>query len=177
MQRGEGEGRCRRAPAFWLVLLAGLAGCASAPVLRDGLYRDPVRGWRIASPGEGWRRIALDGAVLAFRGPDGSTLALAERCHIPMAEPSVLARHLWIGSGVRLREAAPDAVAGRSAWAQTLEAPDGTEVRTVTMATRDCVFDWALSGTQLDARTVEAFERWVQSFTLGPAAGPREDRP
>ena len=127
--RGARPGRARpRAMRLAAVLLLGhsVSGCATGLPLEAGRFRHPALGFSIDHPGETWRGVSVDGAALAFRGPEGASLSLLSRCTRADATPKVLAQRLLIGLQKReLIERGPIVVGGLAGWFQRLRARDG----------------------------------------------------
>jgi hypothetical protein len=171
-----GLGRAAAVSAL-AVALHGPA-CASPAVVEEGAgFAHPARGWRIDAPGPAWARASVDGAELAFRGPEGAWMSLASRCGIVRTEPRVLVRHLAIGlperSLVREGELRVD---GRRGWSQTWRTRAGgteREVEALSVVAGDCVYDFVRVAPPGAAGAAQAFERWCGSFRL-PAPAPAE---
>ena len=153
------------------------AGCAGPLVQEEaGGWRHRKQGWTIARPdGDGppWRRIEVDGALLAFERPDHELIALQSRCGRPVASPDVMARHLLIGIKSReLVSSRPVQIDGRSGFLQTFRVGGGpvdVRVQTVTLVLDGCTLDWILAGAADDASSEAAFDAWWQSFRLDGA--------
>lgn len=148
------------------VLAAGLA-CATPWSLEGGRWRHRERGYSIEAPGAGWQPVEVSGADLAFQRPEGAMLTLATRCHTPLAEPRILARHLVIGLHGPIRRASRAVrVDGHAGWLERwdVQGPGGArQLETVTAVVAGCVVDFVLlesvpPGSQAD------FERWWGSF-------------
>jgi hypothetical protein len=183
---GPGE----RAPARIASLVAGAlaAACASGPVVASGEgWRHRELGYSVDAPAPGagpWRRIRVEGADLAFRGPHGETLSLLSRCTETKASPRIEARHLVIGlDGARPLASGPISLGGAPGWAQSFELrDDGVLVRlhSVTLVQAGCTFDWIFSarapgsGGALDeagfAADLRSFDSWWRSFRWTPPA-------
>lgn len=128
---------------------------------------------------EGWHRISVEDADLAFQRGRGSrqvTMVIASRCGVAAAPLPVLARHLLIGIGRReWIDSGPAVVAGGEAWIQWVETRgEGPSVRIKTVTTRldGCLVDWVLAGTGGFERALPDFDRWWASFER-PARGGR----
>ena len=150
------------------------AGCAGPLVEEAGGWRHREQGWTIARPdGDGapWRRIEVDGALLAFERPDREFLALQSRCGRPVASPDVMARHLLIG--IRDREivwSRPVEIDGHGGFEQRFRVGGGpvdVRVQTVTLVLDGCTLDWILAGAADDGSSEAAFDAWWQSFRRG----------
>jgi hypothetical protein len=164
--------RPRRVGVLALVGVLG-AGCAGPLVQEAGGWRHRKQGWTIARPdGDGppWRRLEIDGALLAFERPDHEFIALQSRCGRPVASPDVMARHLLIG--IRDRElvgSRPVEIDGHGGFQQAFRVRGGpvdVRVETVTLVLEGCTLDWILAGAADDASSEAAFEAWWQSFRL-----------
>jgi hypothetical protein len=166
-----------------LVLL--LAACAGDLVAMKTGFRNPRLGYTIARPSEEageWRRVDLEGADLAFRGPGGATMSLLARCgQARPVNPAILARNLLIGVGDReIERAAPVAHAGHPGWEQVVRVRgDGTPLtlKTVTVATQRCVFDWVLTAGSDFAALEPVFDQWWASFRAEPGPAAEEAPP
>ena len=169
----------RGAGRAWLGLLAGLIGmaCGGSISLVDGTYRDRRHDFTIAAPagpGPAWERVSVDDAALSFRREQSGrrdSLAMLARCGRAVADAQLMARSLVIGLNEReLLAAGPRLVAGRSGWTQSFETSrDGVTVfvKTVTLVTGDCSFDWVLVAAGSRQRAETAFDAWWGSFGLG----------
>jgi hypothetical protein len=142
--------------------------CASTLRLEDGRWRHGALGYSIDALAPGWVPLELDGVDLAFRGPSGATRSLSTRCHTPLAEPPVLARHLVIGLPDRSRlEARAVLVDGRPGWLQRYEVTVDASTRQLTSVTtvvRECVIDFVLVEPRAAPGSAQEFERWWGSF-------------
>ena len=173
--------RRKRVGVLALVGVLG-AGCAGPLVEEAGGWRHPKQGWAIGRPpdgsGEPWRRVELEGALLAFEHPDRALMTMQSRCGRPVATPDVMARHLLIGIRPRdLLESRPIEVDGRSGWQQTFAVHrDAGDVRieTITLVAGGCTLDWILAGAEAGSPAEADFAAWWQSFRLDAAryAGP-----
>ncbi len=161
-------------PARWLLpwLVWGCATAAWVPS-QDG-FRNPELGYRVARPDPGaggapaWQQVELPGAEIGFRR-GGASMAFQRRCQLPIAPPSILARHLVIGSESReFVKAGPVELALRSGWAQVYlvqtEAGERLRLETVTLLEAGCALDWLLVSRPDDAAAAQSFERWWHSF-------------
>jgi hypothetical protein len=169
--------RLRRG-GFAALLLCALHGpaCAASVVTQEGRYVHPRRGYRIDAPPGEWSRVDVQGADLAFRGPDRAAMSLMSRCGRPVTELPFLGRHLLIGLSERklLYEGEVE-LGGRRAWTQRYEASlEGARVQLkfVTLVHERCVYDWALVSPR-DLEAVESsFDAWWASFHLAEATPP-----
>lgn len=142
--------------------------CASPLRLEEGRWRHGALGYEIDAPAPGWVPLEVDGADLAFRGPDGATQSLSSRCHTPLAEPRILARHLVIGLPDRSRlEARAVLVDGRPGWLQRYEIRVDASRRRLTSVTtvvHECVIDFVLVEADAPGGAAAEFDRWWGSF-------------
>ena len=182
-----------------LVGLAGFCllvcvGCATSPAgfERDGSYRHPELGYRIALPlGEAaavdavdavdvWGLLSVEGADLAFRqlkpepGQQPALMALISECGRGSENLSIVARQLLIGLRDRaLRQAAPLALRGSPGWMQvfdiTLEGEDSAvRVKTISIRHAGCTFDWVLVAPGPFRLPEQQFDAWWSSFERPP---------
>jgi hypothetical protein len=146
--------------------------CTSTLRLEEGRWRHGALGYSIDAPAVGWVPIEVERADLAFLGPGGATRSLSSRCHLSLAEPKVLARHLVIGLPDRSRlEARAVSVDGRPGWLQRYEIRlDGSSRRltSVTTVVRECVIDFVLVEPAPAPEPPPEFERWWRSFHWNP---------
>ena len=93
----------------------------------------------------------------------GRSRQLSE-CGRPQADAGTLARQLLIGLDERFRVASgPVEVAGRPAWSQTFETREGGQrirVKSVTLTTGPCTFDWVLVAPGDFGEAEQEFDRW-----------------
>jgi hypothetical protein len=166
-------------------LAALLLGCATDLLViheegGEAVYRHRKLGYAITAPDRKeaghWVRRQVKGAALAFRERDpatGSTMSMLTRCGGPQASPMILARHLTIGLRDRdFRQSGPVAVDGIGGWVQIFdtrieEIP--VRVKTVTVHTLGCTFDWVLVSRDSFSRYEVAFDSWWASFRSGVA--------
>lgn len=170
--------------------VAAFSGCAGRTfrVDADGRFTHRDLGYSIDAPHFGddteWERIDLDRTDLAWRRGDGRSMSVASSCKSSRAKPAFLARRLLIGIPKDdLISAHPIALRGDPGWAQTVETGKGAEairIKTVTVVSRGCVFDWMLvagAGPRFD-QSLPIFDAWWTSFERAPearAAGPGPD--
>lgn len=171
--------------ALLLLLLLGvtLASCAgkflSSGSGSEARYRHRELGYEIAYPSvlsqPGWQAASLDESDLLVRHPDGSAWALASNCRATKAPVRVLAAELARATGGTARvEGGPIEHAGLAGWSQRLERIEKgrrLELKTVTLRSDRCTYDWILiapDATRL-AALEPPFDRWWQSFEPGPA--------
>lgn len=169
---------CSSSSAAWRWLGGGASGERGA----DGRWRERTGAYSIldlAAPHVSsgmaesaplaFRRVRVEGAELAYRGPSGSTLTLLRECGRADAPIALLARQLRIGAigeGDELLDSSKVAIAGEEGFAQLFRAFEGREsvlVRSVTLRSGGCTYDWVLVGAG-DAAVDAAFERWWRSF-------------
>lgn len=179
--------RPKRAAAVAALLALGilLQACSSKLArVGDGEsvgFRHRKIGYTIAVPEWGdvpaWERRKVKGTDLAFRDPrDGgrSVMSLLSRCRRTAASPQVLARHLTIGlSESELERSGPLALKGRPGWSQTfLTLREGVlvHVKTVTVVSLPCVFDWILVMPRPFGPIESVFDRWWTSFSFPPGS-------
>lgn len=193
-----GRRRVRRPGVAMLLLLTtavasgplALAGCAGRG-LRVGPsgrfhHDDPI--YSIEAPRFSgdveWRRVSVDGTDLAWRTGDGRSMSLSSSCRPTRARPALLARRLLIGvPRDDLVAAHPVALLGDPGWAQVVETGEGAEairIKTVTVVSVGCVFDWVLvasAGPRFD-ESLEAFDAWWASFERPhPDDAPAREEP
>ena len=153
------------------IALSSGVSCAGTPLAPSGgRWVHPSIGYAVDAPAvspQAWRAIRVDGADLAYRRSDGSTLTLMSDCARGDAPPALLARQLLIGTPERevVRSEAV-ALAGAPGWFlvfQTRE--EGTEVtvNALTLASDGCTFDW-LWVAPGRPEVAPWFERWWGSF-------------
>jgi len=160
-----------------IAFLSAGAFCATAPLRPSGgRWVHPKLGYSIDAPQvspEEWSASHVEGADLAFRKFDGSSLTLMSDCTRGPAKPFVLARQLMIGIKQReLIQSHPIALLGDPGWRlafRTIEAGREVTVRAVTLASGNCTFDWLWVALN---RPDEAawFDQWWASFERGPRA-------
>lgn len=172
------------------IAIAWVSGCATTGLKQgsDGRYRHRDLDYEIDAPGlppeAGWRMIKLDDTDLAWRTDDGRSMSLSSSCKRTRAKPALLARRLLIGVPKDAVIAAhPVALRGDAGWAQIVETGTGARavrIKTVTVVSRGCVFDWVLvagAGPRFDD-SVSAFDAWWTSFERtgeGPDSEPVAD--
>lgn len=175
MRSGRHDASPRRSTILFISALAALiVGCSSAGF--DGtIYRGKDFAFRVVTIPEGWQRIAVSNAALAFRDPDGGTIAADTRCHadggdVPLAS---LTQHLFIGFTDReILEQTVVPFDGREAMHTLLQAKlDGVPKKfdVWVMKKDDCVHDlYYLAEPAHFDRGAAAFERFVQGFATVP---------
>jgi hypothetical protein len=167
----------------FLVLGLVLQACSAklAPYGEQGTvgFRHRTIGYRIAMPDWGdlppWRRSEVEGADLVFSDPSNgerSSMSLLSECRPSKAHPGALARHLTIGiSDRQVESSGPVALAGDPGWSQTfVTRQDGVSVhvKTVTVVSLRCTFDWVLVMPGPFGGMELVFDRWWASFEFDP---------
>ena len=140
----------------WRALVTGmlfmggvLSGCAGKPI-RDGVYVDEAKGFRVRVPRNGWQVVDARGADLAFRDvPSEARVAVWARCPEPEAGPlTVLARHLFFGlrqvEWLRQGEILVDGVAGLETVVKGQFEGVPMQVRSVVIRRKGCLYDLLL---------------------------------
>jgi len=166
-----GPGTSSRLARRVLAGVLALLGCAGGDLAAvDGELRHRRHGYAFDAPGPPWKRVAVEGAVVAYRREGPATMSLQSRCGGPLADPATLARHLRIGlPPYTLRQAGPARVAGRSAWSQvfdTLENGRAVRVKTLTLVEGACILDWVLVTGGGFEEAEPDFDAWVASLRL-----------
>jgi hypothetical protein len=174
--------RARRARATWAgVALAvpALWGCAASPLQPvEGGFGDSKHGYRIGVPPKAeprWRRLEVEGSLLAFERPGPIRMTFSSRCGVPLTRPQLLARHLRIGIPAHVvRAEGPVGLGGLEGWQQVFDADaerGAVRVKTVTITGNGCAFDWVLIAREAsDFEPAERdFDAWWQTFALDPA--------
>ncbi len=166
-----------------LTTLCGVGGTACVS-LREvgGVYHHSEPGYRIGHPGgartagtaTGWKRIDVEGADLAFRevapvaGQRPALMLLMSECGRGADNLWLVARQLLIGLGDRaLVRAAPMAHRGLPGWTQvfdTLSEGVAVRVKTVSVRSDGCTFDWALVAPRPFRVAEQQFDAWWASF-------------
>jgi hypothetical protein len=163
----------RRGIRFGAALALLLSGCGSA--FEGGVYRGDGFAFRVPPPPEGWQRIQVSHAALAFRDADGGTIAVDTRCRedggdVPLAS---LTQHLFLGFTDReILEQTVVPFDGREAMHTLLSAKlDGVPKKfdVWVMKKDDCVHDlYYIAAPAHFERGAAAFERFVQGFATVP---------
>ena len=140
----------------------------------EGYFHRAV-GYRIPVPAAGgsdWRRVRIEDADLAYRGPGNALMALTSRCDDPKSGPEVLARQLLFGIRERrVLDAGRVELHGMEGWSQHISGlgeAGRIEARTLTFAGGGCVFDWMLVAPVSLAASSPVFDGWWRGFELGP---------
>jgi len=162
-----------------------LGGCAAkGPVARGAVFESPKLGYRIDRPGaalgtegladSGWRQISVEGADLAFQRSEGAgtvTMTLQSDCRESEAPAEIRARNLLIGVGPRkIYRSGPMALGRDQGWSQTFDIDaEGIplRVKTVTLVSGGCTFDWVLVSPGPLRDVEESFDSWWSSFERG----------
>lgn len=158
-----------------------LAGCASAG---GGLERFEHRklGYSIPYPERldpstdaVWKRLRVEHADLAYRGPGDAMIAISSRCDDSQTDPVLLGRQLLIGLRNRTRlQSERFEFAGGHAFSQVVKAREaGVPVRTktVTWVRGGCVIDWVLAAPDFLPGLEATFDLWWQGFDPGRISG------
>jgi hypothetical protein len=123
-----------------------------------------------------WQPISVDGTDVAyFDASLGARLSLSSSCRKTRARPAVLARRLALGTERSQRIASGPVTLGIvEGWSQTFEASeDGHTIRvkTVTLVSAGCVYDWVMVTRDAQAfeQSESAFDVWWHSFEAPPA--------
>ena len=168
-----------------IFFLAGsIAGCASMGDGR-GRYEHPEWGYSVpypnqvaASEGNAWRKVRVEDADLAFRGPNDAFMALSSHCDESEDDPAVLGSQLLVGLQNRTRVASERfEFAGGHVFSQIVEATQGdvaVRTKTITLVRGGCVVDWVLAA--LDSLpdlpdAIETFDSWWRGFDPGSMPG------
>ena len=172
------------ATAAGLLVLLQVPACAKDLVRRDGRFVHRELGFSIDEPGgsaeEGsdWRAISVEGSLLSFREPGGSTMSLVQKCGPLPEDLQLLARELLIGlEGREVVEEGGVTVDGAPGWAMAVRATDeGRAARlwTVTRLLGECSLDWILVVPGSGEAFTADFADWWDSFREAP---DREDPP
>lgn len=153
-----------------LFLAAGGAGCAAG--LSGDVYRGATFAFRIGPLGEGWQRIPVSQAALAYRdAPDGGTIVVNGRCGVDGEDVPLesLTLHLFIRFTDReILEQAVVPFDHREAMRTVIRAKlDGVPMKfAVWVLKKDgCVYDLAYmaSPTRFD-RGAPDFDRFARGF-------------
>jgi hypothetical protein len=159
------------AASIALAALGALGACGGASF--DGsTYRGPDYAFRVGSPPERWRRIAISRAALAFRDDAAdATIAVNGRCgvdgeDVPLAS---LTAHLFLSFTEReILEQTVVPFDGREAMHSVLLAKlDGVPKKfDVWILKKDgCVYDlYLISPPAQHARAASDFDRFVRGF-------------
>lgn len=178
------SGALRSLAAAWTALaVLSTPACASDWVAEAGRLRHPELGISLVSPAElasHWERIQVEGAELAYRGPDEAVMSFLRECGLRReASSRVAARQLLIGLERRrlLRDGALQ-VAAAPGWLQQVEAVDEgrqAQLLTVTRMADDCREDWVLATPGPPGPAAAVFDAWWRSYRPGDAGDARRD--
>ena len=196
--------RCQRASFFvlrrptwcrkWTVVLASAVSTVALGLACTGPLRETPEGflherhgYRVGAPpaaDASWKRVRVDGSVLAYRREVVSQppvrMTLSSRCRVPLAEPELLARHLRIGVAEHVvRQSEAVEASPLSGWQQVFDVTqDGAVVRvkTVTLVGDTCAYDWVLTardgaGFEEAEPTFDAWWRSLEVPNVGVAEG------
>ena len=147
------------------IALLALWSCASGPLVEtERGFRHARHDYRVGLPPSAeppWRRVRVEGSILAYGRPGPIRMTLSSRCGLPLTTPEVLARHLRIGIPAHtVREQGPVTAGDLSGWQQVFDVEGNgavVRVKTVTFVVEPCVLDWTLSAR--GGRGFEAAER------------------
>jgi hypothetical protein len=157
-------------PVLLAAVLLGVAGCSA------GLQGDTFRGegfaFRIGSLPEGWRRVEISHAALAFRDDrDGGSIVLNGRCGVDGEDIPLesLTQHLFLRFTEReIVEQKVFPFDRREAMRTVVTAKlDGVPMKFVVWVLKKdgCVYDLAfMAPPPRFARGAEEFERFARSF-------------
>jgi len=153
-------------PAFFL------AACTSGKVI-DGFYVDQAQGLKVPFLRDGWRRIELDGVLLAFHDEARQGLiALFQSCEGEGRLPlRILARRLFFGlKEKQVLEQGFVSVDGSEAIHTLLQAEfEGDEVKVSSYVVKKggCVYDLVyLAPSSTFSMGLPDFERFVQGWRV-----------
>lgn len=133
-------------------------------------HREPAFSLRDPAGEPGWRRIEVEGAALAYRGPEGAVMSFLRGCERRARErsPRLAARELLIGlEGRTLAEDRAVEVAGAPGWLQVVDARDEARearLKTVTRLDGPCREDWVLSSPERFGPAEAVFDAWWSSY-------------
>jgi hypothetical protein len=158
---------CALGLSAWV--LCTLPGCGG-PTFDGSVYRGSEVSFRVGALPSGWRKIDVDGALLAFRSDrDGATIAMNGRCgvdgdDVPLA---ALTHHLFLNFTKRHVESQQTVeLDGREALRSELTAElDGVSKRFLVFVMKKdgCVYDFMWIGAE--GASPGDFQRFVQGFS------------
>jgi hypothetical protein len=125
---------------LWLAAFAACATTAMVPA--DGWLNHRRHGFAVADLAlEGWQRIDVEEADVAFTRPGQGVIALRSSCGKHAPAPAASTRALW--HGIERDGASPQRrrVGEREALEFSLDR-DGLRVRTLALRTADCALDF-----------------------------------
>jgi hypothetical protein len=125
-----------------------------------------------------WRRVDVKRADITFRGPKRDFVSVISDCDAETARrPNRLASGLLVGVENRRKvDAGVLEASSGEGWYQVYEARfDGQPVRikTVTMVSGECVFDWVLVSPGNFGLAERSFEAWRATFEPPAEIGER----
>jgi hypothetical protein len=161
---------CALGLSAWV--LFALPGCGG-PSFDGTVYRGSEVSFRVGPLKSGWRKIDVDGALLAFRNDqNGATIAMNGRCgvdgdDVPLA---ALTHHLFLSFTKRHVESQQTVeLDGREALRTELTAElDGVAKRFLVFVLKKdgCVYDFMWIGADGTAEASPGdFQRFVQGFS------------
>ena len=149
-----------------MVVVVGLFACATPFRLRGEVWRNPEANVEVPDLSrEGWRRVHLDGAQLAFHSEEEGVIALRAECGDRMPDLRWAGRDLWLGIPRRELVVVEREVAGHPAIEVSGEA-DGVRVRAVVVQTDRCLLDVAYV-RPADVPDSGALDRFLERTRLG----------
>jgi hypothetical protein len=156
----------------WLLSMGLLLLACAGPAFDGRVYRSADISFRVGPQPEPWRKIQVEGALLAFRDPAGATIALNGRCGMDGDDVPLraLTHHLFLQFTARhvldQRELVLD---GREALRTELLAElDGVPRRFIVYVLKknECVYDFLWIGLEHPhPDSVAAFGRFVEGFS------------
>ena len=159
-----------RALGFSAWVLCAFPGCGG-PAFDGNIYRGQEVSFRIGPLPKGFRRIEVDGALLAFRDDAGdATIALNGRCGVDGDDVPLqaLTNHLFLTFTKRRVESQQTLLLdGREALRTELSAElDGVPRRFVVFVLKKdgCVYDFMWIGAESATDSTD-FQRFVQGFS------------
>ncbi len=157
--------------AVFLLVLWQAGACASDLARRDGRLQLPEAGVGLADPalGSDFAPAALDGALAAWRSPDGASLALFSDCARGDAPLRWAANQLLLGLvDVEIATSREVEAGGEAGWLQDARATlEGRRVRIRSLTTRrgDCLLDLVLVDPGATPARADAFDGWWAGLT------------
>lgn len=155
--------------------LTGALACAGHPQLRDGRYQDDVVEYSLESPGDGWQRLDMEQANVAWLNRDlGAALLVNSHCQgVEDAPLEVLTRHLLMGlTDVETVAERRLELSGREALETTVEGKlDGVRRRLQLLVLKKdgCVYDVVLDASPDGfSRAVPGYERVRSTLDVHP---------
>ena len=155
---------------LWAWVLCASSGCGG-PSFDGSVYRGKDVSFRVGPLAGAWRRIEVDGALLAFRDdPSDATIAMNGRCGVDGDDVPLhaLTHHLFLNFTKRQVESQKTlTLDGREALRTELTAElDGVPRRFVVYVLKKdgCVYDFMWIGAD-GALDSSDFQRFVQGFS------------